>query len=207
MCTHNQECLLIDSPLAKQFASLHEELTAAPFVTPITTSSKKLENVQVDLDIVHATKDNDKSVVHIQLKNSSTKPVMLPKRFSQNLFTCSLISLNSGEDVRLLRFCKRSTIMDDLELVEIQPNEIVEYNFDLDSIFDLNSPKFVNGVYTLRIRFSGILLHERKNVRSNFAHKQLLLSNLDQSEMNNIELYGQVTLTKEEMSCFRIKKV
>lgn len=208
MCTpHDKESILVDSPLSKEYTSFHEQSATAPFITPITTSAKKLENVQVDLDIVDATKENDKSVVTIQLKNASTKSINLPKRFSQNLFSCSLSSINSLEEVSHLRFCKTSTIMDDFDLVEIEPNEIVEYKFDLDSIFDLKSPKFVNNVYTLRIRFTGILLQERKTVRSNFVEKQLILIHLDQSEMNNLEVYDKVTLTKEEMSCFRIKIV
>lgn len=82
--------------------------------------------------------------------------------------------------------------MDDLELVEIEPNESVDY-------------KFVSDVYNLRIRFFGILLQERKNVCSNIVQKQLILRHSDQSEMNNIEVYGKVSLTNEEMSYFRIK--
>ena len=200
---------MIDSPQDKKFSSWDEELPAVPFLlASLTASSEKLEKVEVDLDILNAKKDNDKSVVHIQLKNSSTKPVKLPKRFSQSLFTCSLISLNSGENVRHLSLCKRSTIMDDLKLVEIEPNESVDYKFEMDSIFDLNStPKFVSDVYNLRIRFFGILLQERKSVCSNIVQKQLILRHSGQSEMNNIDVYGQISLTNEEMSLFRIKIV
>lgn len=102
--------------------------------------------IQVDLDILDVTNDHGKIAVNVWLKNSSTKAVKLPQRSYQDLFTCSLKPVNSGAHVANLEIsCRKTTKIDNLELIEVEPNKSVEYKVELDSFFILNTLKLVSG--------------------------------------------------------------
>lgn len=87
--------------------------------------------------------------------------------------------------------------MDNLELIEVEPNKSVEYKVELDdSFFILNTLKLHSGLHILRMRFSWLFFSESQTIRSNFVQKELLLRISDQNDERKIE---GVSVSNEEM--------